>query len=80
MKTEKYTCDINNCKNEVAEKQKQLQIIFLTDQTEGRGCKPYLTLEKIDICQKCLDKVLEGEAVLGTGAQGHNQYFFKTKE
>ena len=75
MKKEITYCDV--CKQEVPIKEKQIPIIFTTDQTEGRSCKPYLELIKIDVCLECEKKVLEGNFVYGTGAQGHNQYGFK---
>ena len=58
----------------------RIQVIFETEQTEGRTTKPYLSEEKIDICQKCLDKVLDGNYLHATGAMGHNNYYFKKNE
>lgn len=79
MKREVYSCDI--CKNEY-EKDKirietRIQIIFTTEQTEGRGVSPYLTDKKIDICDVCFERILNGQAVFANGAQGCNTYYFR---
>lgn len=68
-------CDI--CKKEV-EKIKSLTIpvIFHTDQTEGRECKPYISMEKLDICEECATKITN---VHGWGAQGYNEYKLQLK-
>ena len=79
MKNESYTCDIHKCTNEAEHKQQTLQVIFTTDQTEGRSVKPYLSIEKIDICQSCLDKILKGNYVFANGAMGYNEYNLSTK-
>ena len=67
-------CDI--CKSEVDVRKKNIQIIFKTDQTEGRNCNPYLDIIKIDICKECLNKIIKGKALYGAGAQGYNDYWF----
>lgn len=46
-------------------------VIFHTEQTEGRACKPYISTQDIDLCNECIPKVLKIHAV---GAQGHNTY------
>jgi len=58
----------------------KIQIIFTTEQTEGRSCKPYLSIENLDICDECLDKAAEGNSIFAHGAQGHNTYYFNKKE
>lgn len=65
------TCDI--CKKNVDGKVQNLQIpvIFHTDQTEGRCCKPYISVEKLDLCEECVMKITN---VHGSGAQGFNEY------
>lgn len=59
---------------------RKVQVIFTTDQTEGRSHKPYLTLETPDICSDCYKRILKGEALYGAGAQGYNEYWFKKGE
>jgi ribosomal protein L37AE/L43A len=77
MKTEIWKCDIDKCENSANHKGLSIQVIFTTEQTEGRNTKPHLSNEKIDICQSCLDKVLEGNYIFGAGAMGHNCYTLK---
>ena len=78
-----YICDI--CKNKLNQNNEiklkfNIQVIFHTEQTEGRNVNPYLSNEKIDICQKCYNKVLEGNYIHGNGAQGCNNYYFRHNE
>ena len=83
MKEEKIYCDIKNCKNEIPNvknyTKKQLDIIFTTEQTEGRPTKPYLTRENLDLCDNCYEKVLRENYIYGSGAQGYNEYKFWEK-
>ena len=78
MKTTIYTCDIKDCNNPVKKENisKSLQILFVTEQTEGRGCSPYLVNVKLDICESCLGRILSGTPLYGAGAMGFNKYFF----
>lgn len=67
-----YSCDICGNQKELKEiKQINYPVIFTTDQTEGRSCDPYISQEKIDVCQDCLSKICR---VCGEGAQGFNKY------
>ena len=75
MKEIKITCDL--CKGTKTVQELTLQIIFLTEQNEGRATKPYFSMEKFDICKICLYKALNGNAIYGTGAMGYNDYSFK---
>lgn len=76
MKITIISCDI--CKSDLnIKKDFYLETIFTTEQSEGRAVAPYLSKEKIDICKKCLDKVLEGNYIWGHGAQGRNTFYFK---
>ena len=73
------TCDI--CKNaqndSIIQEDKTIPIIFTTEQTEGRGCDPYLSSFTLDICDTCMDIILKGNIPFGSGAQGHNRYSFR---
>lgn len=71
------TCDIQGCGSHEAVSGTSLQVIFHTEQTEGRGVKPYLTIQTLDVCEKCMEKIVEGNYVHGSGAQGVNEYYFK---
>ena len=70
------TCDICKCNDEVT--QKRIDVIFETDQTEGRSTKPYLCNNVIDICENCLSKVTKGNYIFASGAMGYNDYYFKS--
>ena len=77
-KTEIVVCDV--CQAEVISggiKGISMPVIFHNEQTEGRGCAPYLSQYKLDLCGKCYQTVLEGNMVFGYGAMGHNTYHFK---
>ena len=52
-------------------------VVFTSDQTEGRPCKPYVSQQKIDVCHKCKGKILR---VTGYGAMGFNKYEIAYRE
>lgn len=56
------------------------QVIFTTEQTEGRTVKPYLSQKTLDLCDTCESKMLEGNMLFGAGAMGYNTYHFKKRE
>lgn len=74
MKVEKNLCDV--CHNKAVLIGFRLTVIFTTDQTEGRNVDPYLSTERMDLCQKCQDFILKGNMLTGKGAMGHNTYTF----
>jgi len=76
MKSVIFNCDV--CEEEMDEKpSRDIQVIFTTEQTEGRSVKPYLDIIGLDFCNICINHLLEGNYVFGRGAQGHNKYYFK---
>ena len=75
MKKEIFSCDI--CKKEGEIKKIEMDVLFTTDQTEGRYCETHLSRECVELCYSCKQKVLEGNYVWGSGCQGHNTYWFK---
>ena len=76
IKTENYICDINKCDKEAHMINKQMQVIFLTEQTEGRNITPYFSNVNIDLCKDCVDKILEYKKYIkASGAMGHNKYY-----
>ena len=81
MKKSYHICDISGCNNTVKDDSKHvdksIQVIFHTEQTEGRSSSPYLSSENLDICEDHMDKVLEGNYIHASGAQGNNRYYFK---
>jgi hypothetical protein len=69
---EQFFCDV--CKKEASTISVNYPVIFHTDQTEGRGCAPYISQEKLDICTECGKRLL---ILDGWGAQGCNKYEVK---
>jgi len=75
MKTIQLSCD--TCKDIANFEAVEIQVIFMTEQNEGRATKPYLCIQKLDLCGYCQDKILKGNYVFSEGAMGYNRYFFK---
>lgn len=74
-KTETYHCDIKKCERNAVHLAESFQVIFTTEQTEGRSTKPYFSMEKIDICADCKQMMLNSRTyILAHGAQGSNVY------
>lgn len=76
-KIEKWICDIKDCKKNAHKSDKTIQVIFHTEQTEGTSSDPYLSSEKIDLCEDHIAKVLDGNYIHAHGAQGNNTFYFK---
>lgn len=75
MKSEIFTCDIKNCKNVASHKEKPMQVIFTTEQTEGRSVTPHLSNVTIDLCDEHMNKLVEeSKYIRASGAMGHNDY------
>ena len=73
---EKCICDI--CKKEVERiTTVNYPVIFHTEQTEGRSCSPYISKEKLDLCDECAERVLMLD---GWGAQGVNSYDIRKQQ
>lgn len=75
MRQEIYYCDVCNTNAKI--ENIKLQVIFTTEQDEGRSVTPYLTLKDIDICDKCLAYLMKGNYLFAAGAMGHNTYNFR---
>lgn len=69
-KVEIVKCDICGKEDESC-KTINYPVMFFSDQTEGRPCKPYISQETIDVCDNCIRKIVK---VKGYGAQGYNNY------
>lgn len=63
-------CDI--CGKETNTTKVPVPVRWTTEQTEGRPVKPYIQVERIDLCEACLSKIVK---VRATGAQGNNTYY-----
>lgn len=68
----KHTCDL--CKEPATKLQQRVPVVFLTEQTEGRSCTPYLTTTTLDFCEKCLRRIVDRTPLTAYGAQGSNTY------
>lgn len=80
MKHEKieYTCDIDKCGQFCLPGKDQLQVIFTTEQNEGRPRDRYLhSFYTLDLCDDCKKHLLKGNYVCAYGAQGYNTYYFE---
>lgn len=79
MEIIKTICDV--CGEETSNEKIDIQVIFTTEQNEGRCCKPHLCNEKLNLCNKCLNNVLyNGNYICAKGAMGANTYFFRKIE
>jgi hypothetical protein len=72
-----YKCDVCGSDTKSIATGKDIQVIFTTEENEGRSIDPYLSIRKIDICKDCMQKVLAGHYIYGEGAMGYNKYYFK---
>lgn len=50
-------CDL--CGKEENVRHLKYPVLFTTDQTEGRGCTPYISHKELDLCDECIDKVIK---------------------
>lgn len=73
----KTYCDIKGCGEEAFHKQKTISIAFITEQTEGRLVDPYIEGVKLDFCKNHYQKYIECLPILGSGAQGYNEFEFR---
>lgn len=75
--TKKYICDV--CKQDTnITKTQDMQVIFTTEQTEGRGVNPYFSNVSIHLCVDCKVKCLSGNYIFASGAMGYNTYGFRS--
>jgi len=83
MEIKTYKCDIKGCKGIVGNHKEHpgvqvpMQVIFTTEQNEGRSTKPYFETIKLDLCDKCFSNTLNGNYIFASGAMGHNEYYFR---
>lgn len=74
MKKEIITCDVCESEDSISE-DIQMQVVFTTEQNEGRAVKPYFEIKRIDICAVCYNRVLDSKRYMtATGAMGYNDY------
>lgn len=77
-----YRCDIDGCDKRVEDecnRQKVVSVIFTTEQNEGREVPPYLVTASIDICEECIQELIDsGRIITASGAMGCNTYVINT--
>lgn len=73
-----YGCDL--CGKESQEKNDfkkvRLNVIWTTEQSEGKNCKPYIDDEKLLLCQGCMDRIASSLIVKAYREHGDNQFEF----
>lgn len=62
-------CDL--CPNEKEIRTVRVPVKWTTEQNEGRCVEPYITIDEIDICPSCLEKITR---VTAHGAQGKDTF------
>lgn len=72
-----HTCDL--CRNTATKLKQNIPVVFMTEQTEGRPCKPHLTTESLDLCDGCLERVVDSYPLTAYGAQGSNTYEWRNR-
>ena len=87
--TKKYICDIcgeeytekdysegRNAKNPNCKirRYSSFPVIFITNQTDGSTCKPYIDYQDLDLCNKC---ALDALNIYAQGAQGYNKFWME---
>lgn len=75
-----YICDIKGCEKVANNTDKKMQVIFHTEQTEGRPTAPHFSTVTMDICEGHFSKALSGKYIHAKGAQGHNRYYFQSNK
>lgn len=69
-----HKCDIDGCGKPATKLKQTVQVVFTTEQTEGRPTSPHLSSETMDLCDSCAQRLIERWPIRGAGAQGHNTY------
>lgn len=71
MEIIKKTIVCDCCKLEKPTQKVKYPVLFLTEQTEGRSVKPYISYQELDMCKDCMRVNI---SISGTGAMGYNEY------
>lgn len=73
----KIICTCDMCGGDAKNEKRRIPVTFLSEQTEGKYCKPYLTYADMELCDTCYEIVIDKQPVVGIGAQGYNRYSWK---
>jgi len=70
-------CDIENSKHCGTARTYEVDVVFSTEQNEGRTTSPYIDRVEIELCEACRNKMLT-ERIMpkAYGAMGFNHYKF----
>lgn len=74
-------CDI--CAAAIIRPEKEpakIQVVFNTEQTEGKYTTPHLYLQNMDICPECLQRLINEHPLIASGAQGYNRYEWRNSK
>jgi hypothetical protein len=71
MEIIKKTIICDCCKLEKPTQKVKYPVLFLTEQTEGRSVKPYISYQDLDMCKDCMQVNI---TISGIGAMGYNEY------
>lgn len=82
MKVNQTICDLcgKEIRNPDASTRRRVKVVFETEQTEGRLCKPYMDDDYLDFCNACFQKYVELYPIRARGAQGHNKYRWRSEK
>lgn len=75
MKTEVVKCDIKGRRHDGPVTTYKLNVVFTTEQDEGRAVTAYLDSVQLEMCQTCYRRMIESRRLItAAGAMGHNTY------
>ena len=74
-----YYCDIAGCGTPVEpEDVREYEVVFETEQNEGRSTEPYFQPAELYLCDKHREAYMQIQPIRATGAMGFNKYRFIT--
>ena len=80
--TTKYYCDVCNKNTDIYDiVNKEMQVVYHTEKTEGRSIDPHLSISHVNLCQECLNIILNDGKILNmSGHMGYNKYWFNEEK
>ena len=70
------TCDLCQWECKSALSQKEIQVIFQTEQDTWVLVPNYLDMRHVDLCEKCLKRKLNWDVIRARWSQWYNEYSF----
>lgn len=82
MLTETRSCDVKDERHGgKITYRSRIPVVQIADENDGRGTEPYLSVDSIDMCANCYNKMLKTREMLtSAGAMGHSDVWFKSSE